>query len=156
MSRSLTEHLKAFVLRHHIGVLATNFEGRPEAATIFYVSKDGLRLYYKSRTASRHARSLLTLPSVALCIYDHSSDYTEKWGVQLIGSSGRVVEKTEMELVVDLYGAKFGLAASKKLDLAELLSPETSSTFFWLDLREFKSVSADSEFQIETYTPVEE
>lgn len=156
MSRSLTEHLKAFVLRHHIGVLATNFEGRPEAATIFYVSKEGLRLYYKSRTASRHARSLLAVPSVALCIYDHSSDYTEKWGVQLIGDSGRVLDRNEMEFVIELYGAKFGSAASKKLDLTELLSPASSSTFFWLDLKEFKSVSVDSEFQVETYTPVGE
>jgi len=155
MTRSATEHLKSFVLDHHVGVLATHFEGRPEAATIFYVSSNGFRLFYKSRTGSRHAQSLAFVPSVALCIYEHMSNYVDKWGTQLIGRSGRVQEEAEMRSVVDLYGSKFGSAASKKLDLRELLADDSASTFFWFDVLEFKSVSVTADQQIETYTRLE-
>lgn len=61
-----------------------------------------------------------------------------------------------MRTVVDLYGRKFGPAASKKLDLVELLADDSSSTFFWFDIVEFKSVSTVADQHVETYVRLEQ
>lgn len=133
--------IEDFLKANQIGVMATNGVYGVEAATIFYVTEDASRLYYKSRTASNHAASLIKANKAALCVYDHNSTYVAKTGVQLLGNSGRVLDAAEMEKVVALYSQRFGEPAAKKLVLADLLALNSDSTFYWFDITAYKLVS---------------
>jgi uncharacterized protein YhbP (UPF0306 family) len=134
-----------------VGVLGTVFEGKPMTATIFIVTGDGRRLYYKSRTDSQHAKALWENKAAALAVYDEESSYEAKTGVQLTGTSGQVMDAGEMEKVVMLYGRKFGAQAAAKLSVAALLVPDAVSTMFYFDVEEYKLVSHELDVHMKSY-----
>jgi len=135
-----------------VGVLGTVLEGKPLTATIFVVTADGSRLYYKSRTDSLHAKALWENPQAALAVYDEESNYEAKTGVQLTGVSGQVTDREEMARMVALYGNKFGSQAAAKLNLEELLAGEVS-TMFYFDVQEYKLVSHELGVHMKFYEP---
>ena len=73
-----------YLQHHHTVSLATEREGRPHAATVFYVSI-GFDLYFLSSPTSRHGENLSHNPKVSATI---NEDY-DKWqmikGIQLQG-----------------------------------------------------------------------
>jgi uncharacterized protein YhbP (UPF0306 family) len=143
-----------FIEKRTVATLATVGTDEPFSATVFYVTRDNRRLYYKSRTASTHAQNLAKNPKAALSIYDHKSDYEKKSGVQLRGVSGRVTSASEMEAVVTMYGRRFGKGAAKKLDVQELISPTVASTMYYFDIQSVKLVSHELDCHMENYEAI--
>lgn len=147
---------KRLVKAASVGVLGTVFEGKPMTATIFLVTENAVRLYYKSRTDSHHAKALWENPAAALAVYDEESSYEAKTGVQLMGRSAPVTDADEMAQVVELYGEKFGSQAAAKLKLKELLAPDAVSTMFYFDVVDYKLVSHELDVHMTFYESYED
>src|SRR5262245_53160869 len=83
--------------------LAVTDNGELYACTVFYATTDGHILYFKSRTASNHSRLILRNRNVAGIIYSSTSTYTNKRGIQFLGSVERVYDFAEASMAVELY-----------------------------------------------------
>lgn len=83
-----TEELKKAVLDylqgHHTVSLATEREGIPHAATVFYVSI-GFDIYFLSSPTSRHGENLTQNPTVSATINEDYSKWQMIEGIQLEG-----------------------------------------------------------------------
>lgn len=151
MNNKLNAFIRSFIRDRHIAVLATMQGSQPIVSTVFYVVGDCGQIYFKSRTDSLHSKSFTVSPKAAFAIYDHQSTYDDKTGVQIIGTVTRVIERSEMKIVVDLYSCKFGASAAKKLQLDDLLSSETKSTMYLLDVGKVKLVSHELDIHMPEY-----
>ena len=81
--------------------LATaNKKGIPHAATIFFVPRKNLTLYFTTKTSGRKFQNLIGRPRVAMVVTDVDKLIT----VQLTGVAERVTKpKLEQEILQDLW-----------------------------------------------------
>ncbi len=90
LKKTILEYLKS----HHTVSLATERNGVPHAATVFYVSI-GYQLYFLSSPASRHGENLSDNPKVSATINEDYSKWQLIKGIQLKGrveSVGGILE----------------------------------------------------------------
>lgn len=100
--------LRRYLADHYTLTLATASEGRPWAATVFYVSDERLRLYFVSDPKTRHATEAALNPNVAATIYAHDQAWQSIRGIQIEGRLG-IVERDDRRRVEDLYIERFPL-----------------------------------------------
>jgi len=86
MSAELKKTILEYLQNHHTVSLATERDGIPHAATVFYVSI-GFDLYFLSSPTSRHGENFKHNPLVAATVNEDYSAWQQIKGIQL---SGRV------------------------------------------------------------------
>lgn len=150
----MQQQILDFLNLHSVGVLATiSEEQTPQAATVFFICDNSGGLIFKSRSTSAHMLTLRRNSSAALAVYDHSSNYNVKSGVQLLGDVSRIKEEDRMQEYVEQYGQKFAGSLQKFAPLKDLLSSDASSTLFRFQVERYKFTDskagrADTEYQV--------
>jgi len=107
MSAALSQRVAACLREHHVMTLATQGETGLWAAAVFYVN-EGLKLYFLSSPASRHASNLAREPRVAVTIQRDYDDWPQITGIQAEGEAVEV-SGDEHTHARSLYGDKFPL-----------------------------------------------
>lgn len=127
--------IRAFLRENSTLALATvNARGEPEAAPVFYVSDDALKLYWLSSPTSRHSVNLTAQPSVAATIYPAVWDWREIRGLQIEGRAGTVEDAGQREAILNAYRAKFDLPPELAPQIAaSVLYALTPRWIRWLD-----------------------
>ena len=121
-----------FLNRYHTGVLCTgDSSGVFQACSIFYVCNlNTTQFAFKSRRMSEHSQALAKNPNAALAIYDHSSDYFIKSGIQIRGEVAAVDNEQELRQWVELYSNKFDGSAEKFEAINSMLNGESQATIY--------------------------
>lgn len=111
MSESDTRRaIQAFLEAQSTLSLATvNAGGQPEAAPLFYVSDEALKLYWLSSEKSRHSVNLLARPRAAATIYPAVWGWQEIRGLQIEGEAAVVTHPAVRDAVLARYRRKFTL-----------------------------------------------
>jgi uncharacterized protein YhbP (UPF0306 family) len=122
--------------------LAVSTEDTPYLCTAFYVTNDNKTFYFKSRTESDHSKSLVNGDKAAISIYEPNSTYSEKSGIQGIGTVQRVRNVSEMAEVVALYGKRFAGAEKRFAELPELIADFVSSTMYKFTIEQAKVMNS--------------
>ncbi len=123
MSSALRERAQALLHDHHVLTLATQADGFPWAAAVFYAC-DGLDLIFLSKPQTRHARNLAQDPRCAVTIQRDYSDWPQIKGIQAEGLCHEL-QGAERERAVALYGQRFplvGRAGGAPLAIARALA----------------------------------
>ncbi len=123
--------------------------------TAFYVTTDNRTLYFKSRTASVHSVALQKNPSAAISVYTPGSTYSEKSGIQCLGTVSRVTDLAEMATVVALYAKKFVGSKQKFAAIPELVSEFASSTMYKFTIEKVKVMDSTKGIHSEQFLPIE-
>ena len=118
-----------FLAAHSTLTLATvDSEGRPMAASLFYVSDGVLNVYWVSGPQSRHSRNLATNPRAAVTVHGSYWSWTQIAGVQLEGTVAVVPAGAAWQEVWDRYLAKFPFVSEFQAEVSRSnfyhLSPE--------------------------------
>lgn len=100
--------LASFLAAHSTLTLATvDPDGRPMAASLFYVSDEALSVYWVSGASSRHSRNLEHNPRAALTVHNTTWTWTEIAGVQMEGTVAVVAPGVAWQAAWDRYLLKF-------------------------------------------------
>ena len=138
--------LKRIILQylenHNTVSLATEKEGLPHAATVFYVNI-GFELFFLSSPASRHAQNFLHNHQVSATINEDYSNWLLIKGIQLEGQieslggilKNRGIAKTYVEKFPDVADfifspKKLGQAIAKKVAKVEFYKLMPSKIYF--------------------------
>jgi len=118
MNNKLTavQHL---LKEHKTLTLATCADGRPWAASLYYVNDDNLNLFFVSDPETRHAQELRVNPEVAVTINADHHLWPRLRGLQLRGRA-KAVSRETYDIVLALYLDRFG-------DIAALFSSPQGS-----------------------------
>ncbi len=106
----LKQMILEYLESHHTVSLATERNGIPHAASVFYVSID-FTLYFLSSPTSRHGENLYLNPKVSATINEDYSNWLMIKGIQLEGrvdSMGGVLKNTR---IAKAYVKKFPTVA---------------------------------------------
>jgi len=148
------ERIVEFIKCRYIMVCGVSDNNMPIVFTGWYVTDDGKTLYYKSRTESSHSKALNTNPKISVAIYDHTSSYSLKAGVQLKGRVSRVTDLFEMTKVVKMYSDSFVGAGVKLQDIPELISAYVKSTMYKIEVDEAKMVDSSNGIEMLEYIKI--
>ena len=80
----LEETILYYMETHHTASLATEKDGEPHAATVFYVNI-GFELYFFSSPTSRHGENFIHNPKVSATINEDYSEWLSIKGIQMEG-----------------------------------------------------------------------
>jgi len=87
VSEAVLEQVRAFLQVHHTLTLATcGDRGEPQAADLYYVLLDGLRLAFISAASSRHIANIRRDPRVACTIHAVVAEWRAIRGIQIEGT----------------------------------------------------------------------
>ena len=90
--------------------LATAAEdGSPYVAPLFYLPREGARLFWFSSSASQHSRNLRENPRVAGTVYGRTGDWKKIRGVQMRGSASPVSDPALRRAIAKEYTQRFHL-----------------------------------------------
>ena len=106
LKKMILDYLKL----HNTVSLATERDGRPHAATVFYVSI-GYQLYFLSSPSSRHGENLSLNPQVSATINEDYSDWLLIKGIQLEGQVEIVGGIVESGKIAKAFIKKFPTVA---------------------------------------------
>jgi nitroimidazol reductase NimA-like FMN-containing flavoprotein (pyridoxamine 5'-phosphate oxidase superfamily) len=149
----LSEFSKEFIKQRFMAVVGSVFQGEPRTFTCWYMVVEG-KIYWKSRTESEHSQAFAEKNQASLCVYDHEANYPDdKTGVQVLGKVEKVIDRIEMEKIVEKMAEKFGEKVKKKNHINELCDPNTSSTFYSFTPTKWKLVSKSHGVHMENYLP---
>ena len=110
-ARHIGAEARAYLLAHNTVSLATlDADGRPRAATVFYVNLD-LTLYFLSEPKTRHVQNSLANPAVAATVNEDYRDWPQIKGIQLEGSCEEVRGKRELARALAAYLKKYPFVA---------------------------------------------
>jgi uncharacterized protein YhbP (UPF0306 family) len=84
-------------------------DGCPCVAPLFYLPREGARLFWFSSPASRHSRNLRENPRAAGTVYCRTGDWKKIRGVQMRGSASRVSDPALRRAVAKEYKERFHL-----------------------------------------------
>ncbi|HLF28274.1 MAG TPA: pyridoxamine 5'-phosphate oxidase family protein [Anaerolineae bacterium] len=106
------EAVSAFLKKHTTLTLATvDREGWSQAADLFYVSDDALKLYWVSGEKSRHSLNVARVNRVAVTIHNATWDWRDIQGVQLEGEARVITDPDERDRAWMLFRGKFPFTA---------------------------------------------
>lgn len=106
MSDAAREHLLAYIAAHNTLTLATEHNGKPFAASLFFAS-DGFTLYFVSDPKTRHAENLKGNSLIAATISEDQHDWRAIQGVQIEGICKEIANENESTRAQDFYTRKF-------------------------------------------------
>lgn len=134
-----------------MAVVGSVYNGEPRTFTCWYVYVDG-KIYWKSRTQSEHSLAFSQEPKASLCIYDHNAQYPDnKTGLQILGEVHKVIDRGEMQKVLEKMQESFGDEVINKNNIEDLLDSNTKSTFYKFTPKKFKLVCKDFDLYMEHY-----
>lgn len=96
----------SFLAAHNVLTLATEREGKPWAASLFYAS-EGLVLYFLSDPGTRHVQNLTANPRVSVTVHEEYRNWSDIQGVQLEGACELVASPAESARAMAVYASKF-------------------------------------------------
>ncbi len=106
MSETAREHLLAYIAAHNTLTLATEHNGKPFAASLFYAS-DEFALYFVSDPKTRHADNLKSNVLIAATISEDYQDWRVIQGVQIEGVCKEIANENESVKAMQVYARKF-------------------------------------------------
>ena len=109
-SNELKKLILDYLKSHNTVSLATEKDGTPHAATVFYVST-GFQLYFLSSPTSRHGENLSLNPKVSATINEDYSDWLLIKGIQMEGRVESVGGILENGRIAKTYIKKFPAVA---------------------------------------------
>ena len=109
-SESAGQQAIAYLQSHNVVTLATEADGVPWAAAVFYVN-DGFNLYFLSSPTSRHCSNLANNPRAAGTIQEDYADWASIKGVQLEGVASQLSGNDEQS-ARKLYEQKFPIVST--------------------------------------------
>ncbi len=87
MKKAELRQVRDFLNAHHILTLATiGIHGEPQAADLYYVVLDDLRICFISTTSSRHIANIQRNPRVACTVHTVAIEWRDIRGVQIEGT----------------------------------------------------------------------
>jgi len=104
--KELKETILEYVETHNSMSLATEGDGLPHAATLFYVNI-GFQLYFVSSPSSRHGENIARNESVSATISEDYSGWSDIKGIQMEGRVEKVGGIMENGRIVKAYVKKF-------------------------------------------------
>lgn len=109
-NRNKPEIIADFLRNETTLALATcGTEGDPQATPLFYVPREGMRLYWFSSPTSRHSRNLSEDPRSAVTVYHRTADWRKIRGVQMRGTAAVVSDAGIRRTVAEAYMKRFRL-----------------------------------------------
>jgi len=135
----MKQEVEDFLNKHFVGSLSSSMNNIPDIAIIFFVYIDW-RICFKSRTTSKHSLNIKSNNTVAFSCYSHSSNYSDKYGIQIHGQVSRIRDEIFMKDTVSLYEEKFPWSGKKLPEIKILCSDDINSTFYQLEIWSFKIV----------------
>ena len=105
-TNALKKMILDYLKDHHTVSLATEKDGVPHAATVFYASI-GFQLYFLSSPTSRHGENLSLNPRVSATINEDYSDWLAIKGIQMEGRVACVGGILENGRIAKTYVKKF-------------------------------------------------
>jgi uncharacterized protein YhbP (UPF0306 family) len=84
-------------------------DGSPCVAPLFYLSRDGPRLFWFSSSASQHNRNLRENPRAAGTVFAHTGDWKKIRGVQMRGTAAPVSDPVLRRAIAREYAGRFHL-----------------------------------------------
>lgn len=94
-----------YLQTHRVMTLATVGGNGPDAAAVFYASRE-LEFYFLSAPHSRHCRNVQLEPQVAVTIHEDYAEWSAIQGVQMSGIV-RQLEAAEIDPARTLFATKF-------------------------------------------------
>lgn len=130
---ALKKTILAYMENHNTLSLATEKDGVPHAATVFYVNI-GLEIYFLSSPSSRHGEHLAHNPRVSATIDEDYSDWLSIKGIQIEGGvtgAGGIMENGRIArvFVKKFPDVKDFLFSPQKL--GELIASKVSGVNFY-------------------------
>lgn len=105
MALKLPPRIDEFIARHHVLTLATQGDGGPWAAALFYV-RDGDDLVFLSSPQSRHGRNLASDPRCGATIQPETAEWRAIQGIQIEGRA-RELSGDPLVRAQQVYGQRF-------------------------------------------------
>jgi uncharacterized protein YhbP (UPF0306 family) len=84
-------------------------DGAPCVAPLFYLPREGPRLFWFSSPGSQHSRNLRESPQAAGAVYAHTGDWTKIRGVQMRGAASPVSDPALRQAIAKEYTERFHL-----------------------------------------------
>jgi uncharacterized protein YhbP (UPF0306 family) len=84
-------------------------DGSPCVAPLFYLPREGPRLFWFSSSASQHSRNLRENPHAAGTVYCRTDDWKKIRGVQMRGSASPVSDPALRRGITKEYAERFHL-----------------------------------------------
>jgi len=92
-----------------LALATTAKDGSPCVAPLFYLPRDGARLFWFSSPSSRHSRNLRENPRAAGTVYCRTGDWNKIRGVQMSGSASKVSDAALRRAIAKEYTGRFQL-----------------------------------------------
>ena len=101
------------LLRKHttLTIATVDREAWQQAADVFYVNDDALKLYFVSGEKSRHARNLARVSRVAVTVHNSTWDWRDIQGVQIECEARAITDPDERDRAWALFLGKFPFVA---------------------------------------------
>jgi uncharacterized protein YhbP (UPF0306 family) len=130
---ALKKEITSYMESHNTLSLATEKEGMPHAATVFYVNA-GFNIYFLSNSSTRHGGNLMHNPRVSATIDEDYSNWLIIKGLQIEGrvmSTGGIMENSAIALayIKKFPDVKEFLFSPQKL--GELIAAKVSGVIFY-------------------------
>jgi hypothetical protein len=103
---TLKKTIIAYMENHNTLSLATEKDGAPHAATVFYVNT-GFEIYFLSSSSTRHGENLVHNPKVSATIDEDYSNWLLIKGIQIEGRVTGVGGIVENRRIAQAYVKKF-------------------------------------------------
>ena len=123
------DEILEFLALHNTLTLATERDGIPWAASLFY-AHDGLTLYFISDRQARHAQYLASNPRIAATINQDCHTWSEIKGLQIAGLCEEVVRPADIAWALKIYTARFSFLANLLQAPPELGAAMAKATFY--------------------------
>lgn len=130
---ALKRTIIAYMETHNTLSLATEKEGVPHAASVFYLNS-GLEIYFLSSPSSRHGEHLANNPRVSATIDEDYSNWLLIKGIQLEGKVTRMGGILENGHIALVYAKKFPAVKDflfSPQKLGELIASKISRVNFY-------------------------
>lgn len=119
MNETARENLRAYIAAHNTLTLATEHNGKPFAASLFYAN-DGFTLYFVSDPKTRHAENLKSNSRIAATINEDYNDWRAIQGVQIEGVCKEIANEKESTQAMGVYTRKFRFVSELGAAMAKI------------------------------------
>ena len=131
MNKKNRAAISRFMDKHNTLTLATYSDGKPWAATVFFVSDKNLSLYFVSDHRTRHGRDMQKNARVVATVNPDCDNWHDVRGLQIDGTASIVTGLARAKALA-LYLAKFpqidALFASPKGEHEETIAERLKAT----------------------------
>ena len=142
--------LKDFLSNKDIMSLAVISQDLPWVATLFFAEDENLNLIFISGKGTQHSKAIENDDSVAVSIYDHSSDPEgKKIGVQISGKCHKITNPLEIKSAYTTFRKKF---PDTKVKLTDILETAFRSAFYKVEVEYVKYFNSELDPKIQEFS----